>query len=256
MKGVELKLALSFKDSMKMQNEKTVSTIALNEYGVASYSSPVIYAEDEFQKSDKYKWYDDYSDDDICTIDTQKNIHVNSNQINITQESNSQYIPFQMPRYYDGMDLMKMVITIHYCTSQEYEGYKDPINVLYSNDTIKFGWLVDKNATAHEGTLQFEVHATGVNSHEDEYVWITKINSQLNILRSLHGNGVVEPDQSWTDSFFEQINEKVGEAQKYAKQAEEAASNAANDAVEKLKDEIGDITFGNIDLISCGDSKS
>ena len=223
-----------------MQNVETISAVTLDN-DVALYSLPEVYTEDEFQKSDKYKWYDDYSDNDICTI---------------TQESNSQYIPFQMPRYYDGMDLMKMVITIHYCTSQGYEDYKDPINVSYSSDTIKFGWLIDKNATAHEGILQFEVHATGVNSHEDEYLWITKINNQLTILKSLHGNGVTEPDQSWTNSFFEQINEKVGEAQKYAKQAETAATTAAEKAAKKLKDEIDNsTTIVNIDLISGGNSK-
>lgn len=247
-------MALSFKDSMRMQNVENISAVTLDN-DAALYSLPEVYTEDEFQKSDKYKWYDDYSDNDICTIDSQKNIHINSNQINITQESNSQYIPFQMPRYYDGMDLMKMVITIHYCTSQGYENYKDPINVSYSSDTIKFGWLIDKNATAHEGILQFEVHATGVNSHENDYLWITKINNQLTILKSLHGNGVTKPDQSWTNSFFEQINEKVGEAQKYAKQAETAATTAAEKAAKKLKDEIGNSTIINIDLISGGNSK-
>ena len=68
-------MALSFKDSMRMQNVKTISTVTLDN-DVALYSLPEVYTEDEFQKSDKYKWYDDYSDNDICTIDSQKNIHI------------------------------------------------------------------------------------------------------------------------------------------------------------------------------------
>ena len=242
-------MALSFETSMKKQ--KMLNNILTQPL----YSKATVSLSNEFQKSDKYDWYDDYSDDNICIIDSQKNISLNSNQINITQESNSQYIPFKMPRYYDGMDLMKMMIVVHYCTSQGYEDYSKVINVSYNDSEIKFGWLVDKKATIHEGNLKFEIHATGVNSHEDEYEWKTKINNQLNILKSLHGNGVIEPDQSWTDSFFNQINGRVGEAQKYAKQAEEAATTAADDTIEKLKAEIGNAPIGNIDLITGGNSK-
>lgn len=39
---------------------------------------------------------------------------MDDSQINLTQEDNSQFIPFEMPRYYDGVDLMQMLIQVHY----------------------------------------------------------------------------------------------------------------------------------------------
>lgn len=41
---------------MRMQNVKIISTVTLDN-DVALYSLPEVYTEDEFQKSDKYKWY-------------------------------------------------------------------------------------------------------------------------------------------------------------------------------------------------------
>lgn len=232
-------MALSFQDSVKKQNESKkvenrISTMELNDNKTVSTNqlapTPVVTAASDFTVSNKYLWYSDYSDDEVSTIDIKKNITVNENQINITQESNSQFIPFQMNRYYDGMDLMNMTIMVHYVTAEDYEDNATPINVTYSNDKIRFGWLVSKNATAHVGELKFEIQAIGTNSKGDEYIWKTKPNGRLNILESLSGNGVIEPDESWITSFLSQVTEKVGEAQTAASQAQLYARDAANSA--------------------------
>lgn len=225
-------MSISFKDSMKKQqvNEPNlVATMDLNNEK-AVYSEPATQAVDDFTVSNKYLWYSDYSDEEFSTIDIKKSITVNENQINITQESNSQYIPFQMNRYYDGMDLMRMTIMVHYVTAEKYEDNATPINVTYSNDKIRFGWLVGKNATAHVGELQFEIQAIGTNSKGDEYIWKTRPNGRLNILESLSGNGIIEPDESWITSFLSQVTEKVGEAQTAADQAQTYANDASKSA--------------------------
>lgn len=229
-------MALSFQDSVNKQKllknvENEVSTVNLDS-DIALYESNAVnvLAVDDFSVSNKYLWYDDYSDDELSTVDAKKNITVNENQINITQESNSQFVPFQMNRYYDGMDLMKMTIMVHFVTAQGYEDNATPINVSYNNEKIRFGWLVSKNATAHEGDLQFEIQAIGTNSKGDEYIWKTKPNGKLNILKSLTGNGVIEPDESWITSFLSQVTEKVGEAQEAATQAKKYANDAAQSA--------------------------
>lgn len=229
-------MALSFQDSVNKQKllknvENEVSTVNLDS-DIALYESNAVnvLAVDDFSVSNKYLWYDDYSDDELSTVDAKKNITVNENQINITQESNSQFVPFQMNRYYDGMDLMKMTIMVHFVTAQGYEDNATPINVSYNNEKIRFGWLVSKNATAHEGDLQFEIQAIGTNSKGDEYIWKTKPNGKLNILKSLTGNGVIEPDKSWITSFLSQVTEKVGEAQEAATQAKKYANDAAQSA--------------------------
>ena len=228
-------MALSFKDSMKQQkaspnDEYNIATLDLNNEEMAVYPEVTTYATDDFTVSNKYLWYDDYSDDEVSTIDIKKNISVNENQINITQESNSQFIPFQMNRFYDGMDLMKMTIMIHYVTAGDYEDNATPINVTYNNEKIRFGWLVGKNATSHTGELKFEIQAIGTNSKGNEYIWKTKPNGRLNILESLSGNGIIEPDESWITSFLSQVTEKVGEAQNAADQARSYANDAAKSA--------------------------
>ena len=43
-----------------------------------------------------------------------KDIKLDGKQFNITQEENSQYIPFEMPRYYDGFDLKGTKLSIYY----------------------------------------------------------------------------------------------------------------------------------------------
>ena len=233
-------MALSFQDSVNKQQkesknvENKISTMELNDdktvYTNQLVATPVVTAASDYTVSNKYLWYSDYSDDELSTIDTKKNITVNENQINITQESNSQFIPFQMNRYYDGMDLMNMTIMVHYVTAENYEDNATPINVTYNNDKIRFGWLVSKNATAHVGELKFEIQAIGTNSKGDEYIWKTKPNGRLNILESLSGNGIIEPDESWITSFLSQVTEKVGEAQTAASQAQSYARDAANSA--------------------------
>lgn len=251
-------MGLSFEESMKSLNESgsqstNATTFSLSSTNTEETVAPVATAflADDFTKSDKYLWYDEYEDANISSVDNMKNVSVNQYQINLTQESNSQYIPFEMNRYYDGVDLMNMNLFIHYVNAGGYEDLASAINVSYSSNKIRFAWLVSKNATSKNGSLKFEIHAIGVNSKGDEYIWKTRPNSELNVLQSLEGNGVIEPDSSWITSFLTQVNEKVAEAQGYAQEAKdsvensksyaEQASNAANTAqstVETAKTEL------------------
>lgn len=136
---------------------------------------------------------------------------------------------------------MNMTLLVHYVTARNYESNSTPINVSYNSQYIKFGWLVDKNATAHAGDLKFEIQAIGANSKGDEYIWKTKPNGVLNVLQSLSGNGVIEPDDSWITAFLTQVTEKVAEAQTAASEAQTAASEAktaANTAVNSVNNAI------------------
>ena len=190
---------------------------------IAAYAGDM----DEWVLSDdKYRFYPEYADETISLIDTNKNIVVDPAQINLTQESNSQYIPFQMPRYYDGFDLMTTTIMIHFMNRNGFEDLAEAVNVYYSDDKIRFAWLVSKNATAVDGKLSFEIHAVGVNSKGEEYVWKTKPNEEMTVLKSLCGNGIIEPDINWTTGFITQITEKVAEAQAASQEAQNFAGNA------------------------------
>ena len=241
-------MSLSFKDSLKKANENTdiehasVVSDDISSYDVSTFSSndlydkPVVesYAaqEEGWTLSNNFLYYSEYSDDKVSTINETKDIILDPTQINLTQESNSQFIPFKMKRYYDGFDLLNTNILVHFVNKDKYEENSNVVNVYYNSEYIKFGWLVNKNATAVDGKLDFEIMAVGTNSKGEEYIWKTKPNN-LNVLKSLEGNGVIEPDNSWLTSFMTQVTEKVSQAQVYASEAKsysDAASTYASNA--------------------------
>lgn len=166
-------------------------------------------------KSGRYLTYSKYTDDNISEIDNLKNISVDETQINITQENNSQYIPFRVSRYWDGIDLLPMTIKIHYENSKGDSGIVDAVNVSYNDNFIKFGWLVDENATAVSGAVKFEITAIGKNEKGQNYKWRTKPNGQLNVLEGLSYDGIIEPTASWYQSFETSMNNLVSQADEY-----------------------------------------
>lgn len=248
-------MALSFEDSLKNSTATTTedggislmsaSAVAGNEdSNVVAYAST--YAIDEnWQRHPNYVSYDDFSDDNISTISNNKDINLDSSQFNITQEENSQYIPFEMPRYYDGFDLVDTVISIHYTTKSGRHGATKPVNVFYNNEKIRFGWLVDAGATLDAGTLAFEIHAygtvTGSDGKPNAYVWKTKSNKSLNVLQSLCDCEEVTNniDGSWVQKLVTDVatkvadeikNVEVGEQVTAAENAAAAAEQSANSA--------------------------
>ena len=191
-----------------------------------AFAAVVDSASDEYTVSGKYLNYAKYHDDKYSSIDELKNITVDSSQINLTQEQNSQYIPFRMPRYYDGIDLMDMMLQVHYINKDNEENYATPINVSYNDTTIIFGWLIDANVTNVEGDVAFEITATGANERGDNYVWKSRPNGKLNILKSLAGNGMIEPSTDWYTSFVRQMDSKVADATAQAQAAAQSAQDA------------------------------
>lgn len=255
-------MGLSFKDSLKMANEcdakKTIAksristavkpkTFAMSNDDVSNYA-----VDEGWTMKVGGRQYDDYSDKNVSIIDDLKTISLNTKQFNITQEENSQYIPFEMPRFYDGFDLLTTTILIHYVNADGYDDRDSVVNIHYNDEKIRFAWLVNNTATAVAGTLQFEIEAHGTNSKGEQYVWKTRPNKQLNVLESLSGNGgIIEQDPSWISGFLDQVNEKVSEAQKYANEAKgyvttveesvkkaETAANKAQGVVDTAKEQL------------------
>ena len=191
-------MSLSFKESLNQNNSGDFTGDGGN-----------------WQKHPSYECSDIYSDRGISTISSKKNISLNSRQFNITQEENSQYIPFEMPRFYDGLDLVNATISIHYETSSERHGAAQPINVVYNDKKIRFGWLIDSNVTADPGKLKFEIHAYGVaygeNGEAQAYVWKSKTNEKLNVMQSLCESDevITQIDDSWVQELVAAVAEQA-----------------------------------------------
>ena len=248
-------MALSFEDSLNATNEtnvksSTVTTSAANDEQVASVVSYSMSNEDiavtaysladeGWTQDTNYKYYYDFSDDNVSNIDDNKNIALNQKQFNITQEENSQFIPFEMPRYYDGYDLKNAVISIHYERSDGHHGVSEAVNVFYNDSKIRFGWLVDAYATEVSGNIKFEIHATGAtfdsDGKEHGYVWKTRYNDKMSVLKSLCGaecDGAISIGDTWVQELVTAVAEKVSDQIAKAKVGEQvaAAEAAANRA--------------------------
>ena len=93
-------MAISFKDSMRKNEEKNIAVASLD-----LDESKAVYEDNaSLPYSSKYVQYTEYADSKFSTIDENKNITMDPSQINLTQEDNSQYVPFKMFRRYDGID--------------------------------------------------------------------------------------------------------------------------------------------------------
>ena len=278
-------MSLSFKDSLEKNNEiKPVVTtesataaafsvddmnvepfgvMTLDEnYGIAAYAGD----DGSWTQHTNYVYYSTFSDDNLSTINDKKEIALNDKQINITQEENSQFIPFEMPRYYDGYDLTRAELSFHYETKNGRHGASKAINVTYNNEKIRFGWLVDAGATLEAGKLKFEIHAYGTVRGDDGvvrgYTWKTKTNENLNVHQSLCDceDVVNNIDDSWMQELITDIAENIAEeikdiavgeqveaaeqaarnAQESANVASQYAENASNAATEALNEVLGD----------------
>lgn len=145
-----------------------------------------------------YPWYDCYYDEAYSYIDENKNIKIDNGQINITNESYAQFIPFEMKRYYDGIDLSQMTISMIYITQDGYNGEAEIVNMQYGTDSIRFAWLIDEKVTHVSGNIRFEVQARGTvfdsNGNSKPYVWKSRIGSGISVIQSLVFDGNVELD--------------------------------------------------------------
>lgn len=251
-------MGLSFKDSLKMAKEHAIednnaaSVLQMQPDSDATDDASNYAVDEGWTIKAGGRQYDEYSDKDISVIDDMKAVKVNAKQFNITQEENSQYIPFEVSRFYDGFDLLSTTMLIHYVNSEGHEDRDSVVNVHYNNDKIRFAWLVNNTATAIAGKLKFEIEAHGTNSKGEQYVWKTRPNDQLNVIASLSGNGdIIEQDPSWISGFLDQVNKKVAEAQKYANEAKghvdkadaavkkaEAAADKAQGVIDDAKEEL------------------
>lgn len=231
-------MAISFEESRKAAMASISENVAIRkrivvpgtdnidiETEVASVEgefSPVYTAATEtWIRADNYSYpyYSEFSDDRVSTISQNKTISLDPGQINISQEDKAQYIPFEMQRYYDGIDLSKAVLRIYFVNKEGNGGFSQPVNVQYSETKIRFGWLVDQNVTAVAGRVSFEIHANGTNSRNEPYTWKTRPSHDVNILESLSYEALANPGESWITSFFEDIDSRIETAQEAATEA-------------------------------------
>jgi len=233
----------SLKSTMAAPATMSLRSVAVEE-PVTMASVP--YAEENWRpdsSTGKYNHYDDtyvYYDETYSTVDEFKKVTISEKQVNLTQEANSQVIPFVMNKYWDGIDLELMAIRINFVNSEGLGAQSIPYNVQYSDTKVRFDWLVPPEATSVAGKLKMEIIAVGTTVGGIEYKLRTRPNDDINVLESLQGNGVIEPSQGW-DYYIEEVNKYVVMAQN-ASSAANISAKSAQDALAGVDDKINAIS--------------
>ena len=166
--------------------------------------------DEEFQRLEPYALVSDYTDDEGPIEVVGRTIGDTSSEISVEGENSSQYLQFLMPRYYDGIDLTTMTINIHY-EIQEGIGSNDyPVNAYYSDEHIKFGWIIPQQALMDEGIIYFCIFALGSQGNRS-YVFKTEtkkyeVKSGLDIM-----GGIIEPDENWYLEFVDRLERTTEE---------------------------------------------
>ncbi len=199
--------------------------------------------EEGYTALEKYTMYANYSDDHIYEIGEDRTVP-DITQTTMKGDTNSQYITFQMPRYYDGVDLTTKQIIVRWYNEGNVEkggSYSDICDARYNEDYIRFAWLLDFGVTEYKGQVAFAFENIGTNEIDKSYVWKTAL-GKLEITDNVdNGAGGDEPSEDWFTNLMARIDEmyKAAEAaENMARVAEEKAADA-NTAAEKANTAAG-----------------
>lgn len=149
-----------------------------------------------------------YSDDNIVYINN-KEVGDMSINVVIVDESFSQYVQFEAPRYEDGVDLTQKRIYVHWEQGDGYAGDNvEAVNVKCTDDVIRFGWVVPAEALTINEEIRIMPFVTGVHN-ENNYVLKT-LYGVLYPQESLKTTtGIIKPNEEWFLSFERKMSSYV-----------------------------------------------
>ena len=135
-----------------------------------------------------------------------------------------------------------MTINIHYELADGTGSNDYPVNAYYSDNHIKFGWIIPQAAVAEEGTINFCIFALGIKNHMN---YLFKTETKKYIVKSgldVTG-GIIEPDENWylefilrlertTDELIQKAYEYIDEYASHALDVDSALSTTSSHAVQ------------------------
>lgn len=168
-------------------------------------------SEEVWERITKYPIKDFYSDSDVDIDLIRKSIGSLDDNVSTIGENNSQYISFIMDRYFDGVDLVDMLIQVQYELEDGSGSVNGVVNVYKSEEHIRFGWPIPIEMTQNS-KIKIMVFCTGTLVDGKNYVLKTKpilytVYDTLEI-----GGTIVKPDDNWYLQFVNEMDEKVNTA--------------------------------------------
>lgn len=181
-------------------------------------------AEEHWEAMSGYIQKPYYTDMNVQIDASRKAIGDMSQNVSTQGEENSQYIPFIIDRYYDGIDLSEMLFQVEYQLEDGAGSVDNVVNAYKSEDKIKFGWIIPAGATQLGGSIKVMVFCMGRLQNGESYILKTKA-ATYNIPSTLEIGGSIKPDEQWYLQFVEQMDEKVSIATTAAEQASTAKTD-------------------------------
>lgn len=142
--------------------------------------------------------------------DTDKHFKIDPITRNITTESpkmtlmqydhNSERFTFEIPRFIEGHDMsLSDSVRIHYInigatSTDRQSGVYEVHDVQFSpdgDDVVIFSWLISRNCTQFNGTLNFAIRFNCMTNEELEYSWGTGIFAGIKVSNGLDNSEVV-----------------------------------------------------------------
>lgn len=170
-----------------------------------------------------------YTDDMIFKVDKDtKLLEMITKQPMVSGENKSQFVRFEMPRYYDGVDLSTKNIQIIYITESGYSDINAAVCVERNDENLRFGWLVPGGASYDVGILSFSIEFVG-----DDYVLKTRV-CDVEVFDGINGGEVIpEPEeQNW----YIELQQRCDYVLDAATDAKDAAAGSATDAAGSATD--------------------
>ena len=117
--------------------------------------------QNNWQMDLRYESKEFYVDEHGAVEIRNKTIGDMSKHISVKGESYSQYIEFKTNRFYDGVDLTKMLLSIYFEVPNVGSDENRPVNVYYNDSEIKFGWAIPDIVSQKSSTLNLCIYARG-----------------------------------------------------------------------------------------------
>lgn len=177
----------------------------------------------------EWEWVEGYDNDggyvDNLVFDVDEDtklLSVITNQPLVSGERNSQFIRFQIPRYYDGVDLSTKNIQIIYMTESGFSDINTAVMVERSEDELRFGWLVPQGASYEVGILSFSLEFVG-----DDYIMKTRT-TEVEVFDGLNGGEIIpEPTEKvWYIELQSRCDYVLNTAESARNDAQDSADHA------------------------------
>ena len=190
--------------------------------------------EEGYTPLDKYTKYSEYDDSKVYEIGDDRSVPT-IDQITMKGDTNSQYITFQIPRYWDGIDITTKQIMVRWYNENNVDKggtYADICDARYNEEFVRFAWLLDFAVTQYPGAVVFAFQTIGANETKDSYVWKTGLGKLMITENVDNGAGGDEPTEDWFTNLMARIDEMYKAAEAANGMADQAKT-AATEATEK-----------------------